>query len=112
MSDLKIFSEDIPINGKRVIVRLDLNVPINNSKIDDYTRIEIIESFVNKLIEDNNSNLYEIDGDLPNDQLIKICYFKIYFLILLQKLSRLRSRLYELYPAQPRKQNSRKNLVA
>ncbi len=52
MSDLKIFSKDIPVNSKRVIVRLDLNVPINNSKIDDYTRIEIIESFVNKLIED------------------------------------------------------------
>ncbi len=49
MSDLKIFSKDIPVNSKRVIVRLDLNVPINNSKIDDYTRIEIIESFVNKL---------------------------------------------------------------
>ena len=52
MSGLKIFSNNIPVNGKRVIVRLDLNVPIKNSKIDDYTRIEIIESFVNKLIED------------------------------------------------------------
>ena len=51
MSDLKIFSKDIPINGKRVIVRLDLNVPINNSKIDDDTRIKIIEPFINKLIE-------------------------------------------------------------
>ena len=39
MSDLKIFSKDIPVNGKRVIVRLDLNVPINNSNIDDDTRI-------------------------------------------------------------------------
>ena len=52
MSDLKIFSEDIPINGKRVIVRLDLNVPINNSKIDDNTRIKVIEPFINKLIKD------------------------------------------------------------
>ena len=51
MSDLKIFSKDIPVNGKRVIVRLDLNVPINNSKIDDDTRIKIIEPFINKLIE-------------------------------------------------------------
>ena len=51
MSDLKIFSKDIPVNGKRVIVRLDLNVPINNSKIDDYTRIKIVEPFINKLIE-------------------------------------------------------------
>ena len=51
MSDLKIFSKDIPVNNKRVIVRLDLNVPINNSKIDDYTRIEVIEPFINQLIE-------------------------------------------------------------
>ena len=52
MSDLKIFSKDIPVNGKRVIVRLDLNVPINNSKIDDNTRIKVIEPFINKLIKD------------------------------------------------------------
>jgi 3-phosphoglycerate kinase len=51
MSDLKFFSKDIPVNNKRVIVRLDLNVPINNSKIDDYTRIEVVEPFINQLIE-------------------------------------------------------------
>ncbi len=51
MSGLKIFSNDIPVNGKRVIVRVDLNVPINNSKIDDTTRIKVIEPFINKLIE-------------------------------------------------------------
>ena len=50
-SGLKIFSNDIPTNGKRVIVRLDLNVPIKNSKIEDITRIKIIEPFFNKLIE-------------------------------------------------------------
>ena len=51
MSDLKIFSSDISVSGKRVIVRVDLNVPINNSKIDDDTKIKVIEPFVNKLIE-------------------------------------------------------------
>ena len=35
MSNLKNFSNNIPVNGKRVIVRLDLNVPISNTKIDD-----------------------------------------------------------------------------
>ena len=48
MSDLKIFSRDIPINNKRVIVRLDLNVPIKNSKIDDYSRIEFVKPFINQ----------------------------------------------------------------
>ena len=51
MSDLKIFSNDIPVHGKRIIVRLDLNVPINNSIIDDDTRIKVVEPFINKLIE-------------------------------------------------------------
>ena len=56
MSDLKIFSDDLPINGKRIIVRLDLNVPISNSKIDDTTRIEVVEPFINSLIEKKAKN--------------------------------------------------------
>ena len=51
MSNLKIFSENIKINNKRVIVRLDLNVPISKSSIEDSTRIEMIEPFINQLIE-------------------------------------------------------------
>ena len=51
MSDLKIFPKKISINGKRIIVRLDLNVPINNLKIDDDTRIKVVEPFINSLIE-------------------------------------------------------------
>ena len=51
MSNLKIFSENIKINGKRVIVRLDLNVPISQSNIEDNTRIQIVEPFINQLIE-------------------------------------------------------------
>ena len=51
MSDLKIFSKDIPIKGKRIIVRLDLNVPITNLIIDDDTRIKVVEPFINKLLE-------------------------------------------------------------
>ena len=51
MSNLKIFSEDLKVSNKRIVVRLDLNVPINNFKIEDNTRIKIIEPFINKLIE-------------------------------------------------------------
>ena len=51
MSDLKIFSSDISVNDKRVIVRLDLNVPIKNSKVEDDTRVKVIKPFINKLIE-------------------------------------------------------------
>ena len=51
MSDLKNFSNNIFVNNKRVIVRLDLNVPIKNLKIDDDTRIKIVEPLINKLLE-------------------------------------------------------------
>ena len=51
MSNLKIFSEKLDISNKRIIVRLDLNVPINNFEIEDNTRIKIIEPFINKLIQ-------------------------------------------------------------
>ena len=49
MSNLKIFSEKLDISNKRIIVRLDLNVPINNFKIEDNTRIKIIEGPGNSL---------------------------------------------------------------
>ena len=37
MSDLKIFSNKLSVDNKRVIVRLDLNVPIKNLKIEGQT---------------------------------------------------------------------------
>ena len=51
MSDLKIFSDSIQINNKRVIVRLDLNVPIKNFKVEDDTRIKVVIPFLNKLLK-------------------------------------------------------------
>ena len=51
MPDVKFLSNDISLKNKRVILRLDLNVPINNSKIDDDTRIRVIRPFLKKLIK-------------------------------------------------------------
>ncbi len=51
MSDLKIFSETTQLINKRIIVRLDLNVPVQNSKIKDSTRIKVVEEFLIKLIQ-------------------------------------------------------------
>ena len=51
MSDLKIFSDSIQIDNKRVIVRLDLNVPIKNFKVEDETRIRVVIPFLNKLLK-------------------------------------------------------------
>ncbi len=51
MSNLKIFSNKVNVKDKRVIVRVDFNVPIKNFKIEDINRIKVIEPFINDLIE-------------------------------------------------------------
>ena len=51
MSNLKIFSNHIAVSDKRIIVRLDLNVPISNSKVGDDTRIKVVEPLINELIK-------------------------------------------------------------
>ena len=48
MSGLKIFSNDVSVNNKLIIVRLDLNVPLKNLKVDDDTRIKAVEPFINR----------------------------------------------------------------
>ena len=49
MSELKLFSNIYSLENKRVIVRLDLNVPIENSEIKDDTRIQVVIPLLNKL---------------------------------------------------------------
>ena len=51
MAGINIFPQDLDTTGKTVLLRLDLNVPIKNSIIQDHTRIEQILPFVKKLIE-------------------------------------------------------------
>jgi len=50
MPGIKYFSQDLNVKGKRIIVRVDLNVPLKNKKIQDYTRIEQILPFLQNLI--------------------------------------------------------------
>ena len=49
MSKLKFFSNIHSVENKRIIVRLDLNVPMENSEIKDDTRIEVIKPLLDKL---------------------------------------------------------------
>ena len=87
MSDLKIFSQDISVNGKRVIVRLDLNVPINNSKIDDYTRIEVVEPFINKLLENKAKIILLSHLGRPKGKVVSELSMKPIFHYLKKKLN-------------------------
>ena len=62
MSDLKNFSNNIPVNSKRVIVRLDLNVPIKKSKVDD--AVEFYSTIrTQKIIQECDVALVLIDAE-------------------------------------------------
>ena len=50
MNGIKYFPEDLDVEDKSIILRLDLNVPLKDKKIQDSTRILQILPFLKKLI--------------------------------------------------------------
>ena len=53
MLGIKYFPQDLNIEGKRIIVRVDFNVPLKNKKILDSTRIKQALPFLLDLIKKN-----------------------------------------------------------
>ena len=51
MQGIKYFPKDLNVEGKRIIVRVDLNVPLTDKKIQDSTRIEPVLPFLKDLIK-------------------------------------------------------------
>ena len=51
MGEINFFPENLVIQNQRVILRLDLNVPIKNKVIVDDTRIVLCLPFIKQLIE-------------------------------------------------------------
>ena len=51
MGEINFFPEDLEIKDLKIILRLDLNVPIKNKVITDDTRISLCLPFINRLIE-------------------------------------------------------------
>ena len=51
MGEINFFPDDLEIKDLKIILRLDLNVPIRNKVITDDTRITLCLPFINKLIE-------------------------------------------------------------
>ena len=50
MDKLRYFSEDLDVQSKYIIIRLDLNVPLIEKKIQDTTRLLINLPLLNHLI--------------------------------------------------------------
>ena len=51
MQGIKYFPQDLNIEGKRIIVRVDLNVPLKDKRIQDSTRIEQVLPFLKDLVK-------------------------------------------------------------
>ena len=51
MGEINFFPEDLEIKDLKIILRLDLNVPIKNKVITDNTKITLCLPFINRLIE-------------------------------------------------------------
>ena len=51
MNGIKFFPKDLQIANKRIVLRVDLNVPLQDGKILDHTRILLIIPFLKELIK-------------------------------------------------------------
>ncbi len=51
MGEINFFPDDLEIKDQKIILRLDLNVPIKDKIIKDDTRITLCLPFINKLIQ-------------------------------------------------------------
>ncbi len=51
MGEINFFPDNIEIKNKKIILRLDLNVPIKSKTIKDYTRITLCIPFIQKLMK-------------------------------------------------------------
>ena len=51
MGEISFFPDDLEVKNQKIILRLDLNVPIKNKVIKDDTRITLCLPFINRLIK-------------------------------------------------------------
>ena len=51
MSDLKFFSDELVIKDKRIILRLDFNVPMTKGVVRDNTRLKKIKPNIDKILK-------------------------------------------------------------
>jgi len=51
MDKINFFPDELDVKNKKIILRLDLNVPLKNKVIKDYTRIDSCLPFIKELIQ-------------------------------------------------------------
>ena len=51
MGEINFFPNNLKVKGKKIILRLDFNVPLKDKKIEDDTRIILCLPFIEELIK-------------------------------------------------------------
>ena len=51
MDKINFFPDKLDVRNKKIILRLDLNVPLKDKEITDDTRISLCLPFIKKLVE-------------------------------------------------------------
>jgi phosphoglycerate kinase len=62
--------DDADVAGKRVVIRLDLNVPIENGKVTDATRIERVVPTLKELLDKNAAVIVLAHFDRPKGKVV------------------------------------------
>jgi phosphoglycerate kinase len=62
--------DDVEVSGKRVVIRLDLNVPIEDGKVTDATRIERVIPTLKELLDKNAAVIVLAHFDRPKGKVV------------------------------------------
>ena len=62
--------DDVDVNGKRVVIRLDLNVPLENGKVTDTTRIDRVAPTLRELLDKNAAVIILAHFDRPKGKVV------------------------------------------
>ena len=62
--------DDVNVSGKRVVIRIDLNVPIENGKVTDTTRIERVAPTLRELLDKGAAVIVLAHFDRPKGKVV------------------------------------------
>ena len=62
--------DDVNVSGKRVVIRVDLNVPVENGKVTDTTRIDRVVPTIRELLDKGAAVIVLAHFDRPKGKVV------------------------------------------